>query len=205
MKIRSIYAAGAAALLTLGLSACGDSDDDLVPSADTIDVERAEPETESTDETEEPSEDVPSDGAGELTEEDGLLVDTDLEANVIEGSGVAVTVDQEAQIVLFELLDPDTGDSYTNTYEFDYEAGEYRHHKFVSAMGATFDYTMDLGTNEIQSIIDSSGEEGIDAVIEQGRLEIAQADRDAEREELENYFEDRYGMTVEEAAMDMAA
>ena len=204
MKMRSIYAAGAAALLALGLAACGDSDDEATPT-DTIDVETAEPDTEAPEETEEHSEDVPRDGAGELTEEAGLLVDTDLEANVIEGSGVAVTVDQEAQIVLFELLDPDTGDSYTNTYEFDYEAGEYRHHKFVSAMGATFDYTMDLGTNEIQSIIDSSGEEGIDAVIEQGRLEIAQADRDAEREELENYFEDRYGMTVEEAAMDMAA
>lgn len=199
MKIRSIYAAGAAALLALGLAACGDSDDDAT-ATDTIDVETAEPDTDAPDETEEQSEDVPSDGAGELTEEDGLLVDTDLEADILEGSGVAVTVDTEAQLVQFELLDPDTGESYTNTYEFDFGNGEYRHHKYVSAMGATFDYTMDMETNEIQSIIDSSGEEGIDAVIEQGRLEIAQADRDAEREELETYFEDRYGMTVEESA-----
>lgn len=204
MKMRSIYAAGAAALLALGLAACGDSDDEATPT-DTIDVETAEPDTEAPEETEEHSEDVPRDGAGELTEEAGLLVDTDLEADILEGAGVAVTVDTEAQLVQFELLDPDTGESYTNTYEFDFESGECRHHKYVSAMGATFDYTMDMETNEIKSIIDSSGEEGIDSVKEQGRFEIAQADRDTEREELETYFEDRYSMTVEQAATDMGA
>lgn len=209
MKIHSIYAAGAAAALVLGLAACGDTEDDPTPMNTDPAVEQTEEsEDDSTDPADDPtetedSEDVSGDGAGELTEEDGVLVDTDLEANILEGSGVAVTVNQDEQTVLFELLDPQTGDSYENTFEFDFDAGEYRHHKYVSAMGATFDYTMDMETNEIQSIIDSSGEEGIDAVIEQGRLEIAQTDRDSEREELEQYFQDRYGMSVEQAATEL--
>lgn len=201
MKIRSIYAVGAAATLALSLTACGDSEEDTATPSETTASETTEAEDmdEAEDTTEEQPDDAAAGGEGELTEEDGVLVDTDLQANILEGSGIEVTVDEEAEMVAFELLDPETGESYSNTFEFDYANGEYRHHKYVSAMGATFDYTMDLESNEIESIIDSDGEEGIESVTQQGRLEIAQADRDSERQELESYFEDRYGMTVEEA------
>lgn len=220
MKIRSTYAVGAALALVLGLAACGDSDEDTTePTTQSEETEADEPE-EDADADEADSDAAEEDAAEEqatdeaeaaeaaedagtstgLTEEGGLLVDTNPDADVLDGSGVAVTVDPSAQTVLFELIDPASGEVFQDNFEFDYANGEFRHHKFVAAIGAEFNYVMDLESNEILSIIGADGEDGLAAVEAQGRLEGAQADRDFEREELETYFEDAYGMTVEEAA-----
>ncbi|AIG63456.1 hypothetical protein CATYP_00715 [Corynebacterium atypicum] len=198
MKIRSIAALATATALSLSLGACS-SDDAKAPASDIAasSAQAAPADTADASVQKDGKADEKKADSLDFTEEGGKLVATDLGANVLNGAGVRVTVDKGAKTAHFDLLDPATEQEYANNYTFDFAAGKLKHHKFVEAMGFEFDYTIDLASGEIESILTKDGKESVDMVREQGCLDKAQADRKAERAELESYFEKAAGQSLE--------
>lgn len=180
-----------AALIGAAVAGCGPSSDDASTPAET-------PSTPATSASAPASPSAPA-GEATLTEENGLLVDTDKDANVVEGTGFDITIDPEAKTATFQQIDPASGEEFQNVDVFGFENGVFRRTVNVSAMGATFVYYADLATGELQSIQNAAGEDVSDSVREQGRWDSAQSGTQTERENIESYFEARYGMTIEEA------
>ena len=141
-----------------------------------------------------------SPAASSLTPEGGKLVDTDLQAKVFKDSGLKVTIDPAAKTAAFQLVDPNSGENFTDHYTFDYTAKTMSCHRFVSAMQKAFDYTVSLETGELTAVVGDDGTDAIPGLKQMGRFDKAQSDRVKEQKDLEAWFKERYGKTIEEAA-----
>lgn len=137
--------------------------------------------------------------APSLTPEGGKLVDTDLTAKVFKDSGLKVTIDPVAKTAAFQLVDPNSGENFTDHYTFDYTAKTMSCRRFVSAMQKAFDYTVSLETSELTAVVGEDGADAIPGLKQMGRFDKAQADRAKEQKDLETWFKERYGKTIEEA------
>ena len=73
-------------------------------------------------------------------------------------------------------------------------------HRFVSAMQKAFDYTVSLETGELTAVVGDDGADAIPGLKQMGRFDKAQSDRVKEQKDLEAWFTERYGKTIEEAA-----
>ena len=135
-----------------------------------------------------------------LAKEGDKLIDTDLQANLFNGSGVKVTIDPAARTARFQLVDPGSGKDFSNYYVFDYAKQTMLCHRLVSVMQKEFDYTLNLGTGELTTVVDGEGNDAIPTLKERGMFDKAQKDRGQERGDLEAWFQKRYGKTIEEAA-----
>lgn len=140
-------------------------------------------------------------GTGKLTEKDGKLTASDPKATALKDVGFDITIDPAAKTALFQHVDPKTGEPFKNHSKFDYKANTFERLVFVSAMGATFVYTMDLKTNKLLKIADAEGKDVSAPVRKQGRWDKAEADTVKEHEAIEKYFADTYGQPLEKAAM----
>ena len=138
--------------------------------------------------------------APSLTQEGGKLVDTDLTAKVFKDSGLKVTIDPVAKTAAFQLVDPNSGENFTDHYTFDYNAKTMSCHRFVSAMQKGFDYTVSLESGELTAVVGEDGADAIPGLKQMGRFDKAQSDRVKEQKDLEAWFKERYGKTIEEAA-----
>ena len=138
--------------------------------------------------------------APSLTPEGGKLVDTDLQAKVFKDSGLKVTIDPAAKTAAFQLVDPNSGENFTDHYTFDYTAKTMSCHRFVSAMQKAFDYTVSLETGELTAVVGDDGTDAIPGLKQMGRFDKAQSDRVKGQKDLEAWFKARYGKTIEEAA-----
>lgn len=192
---RIVTSLAALALIGAGLTGCGSSPE---PGADPSETIPAAPATSTAADT--PSEPATPVGDAALAEQDGTLVDTDPQAGVVEGAGFEITVDPVAKTALFQTIDPESGEAYQNSALFDYTNGTFVRTVFVAAMGATFVYTSDLASDELQSIQNGEGEDVSDSVKEQSRWDNAVEGSATQRADIESDFEARYGMTVEKAA-----
>ncbi|WIY82838.1 hypothetical protein [Propionimicrobium sp. PCR01-08-3] len=190
--MKRIFASIATAVLIgAAVVGCGSSSDDTSSPAET-------PSAPATSASAPASSATPT-GEATLTEENGLLVDTDKDANVIEGAGFDITIDPEAKTATFQQIDPASGEEFQNVDVFGYENGVFRRTIYVSAMGVTYVYYADLATGELQSIQNAAGEDVSEAAREQGHWDSAASGTQTERENIESYFEARYGMTIAEA------
>lgn len=135
-----------------------------------------------------------------LTEQDGKLVDTDKEAKVIEGAGLAITVDPAAKTVTFQQIDPASGEKFQNFTTFDYTKGTMLRHLVSSAMGKTYEYTLELATNTLASVADDKGKDLSESTRQAGRWEKAEGETRAQRADFEAYFLARYGKSIEQVA-----
>lgn len=176
-----------ALVMGVGLTACGDNGSDADSTAS------GTPSATATG-----AESSPAAGRT-LTEQEGKLVDTDVEAKVFDGSGLKITIDPAKKTARFQLVDPGSGKDFSDYYVFDYSNQTMVNHKSVAAMGAVYDYTLDLGSNEVTSIKDANGAEVSDQVRKMGRFDQAQTDRVNERKALESHFQQQYGKTIQEA------
>lgn len=143
---RIVTSLAALALIGAGLTGCGSSPE---PGADPSETIPAAPATSTAADT--PSEPATPVGDAALAEQDGTLVDTDPQAGVVEGAGFEITVDPVAKTALFQTIDPESGEAYQNSALFDYTNGTFVRTVFVAAMGATFVYTSDLASDELQA------------------------------------------------------
>ena len=129
-----------------------------------------------------------------------LAKEGDLQANLFNGSGVKVTIEPAAKTARFQLVDPSSGKDFSDYYVFDYAKQTMLCHRLVSAMQKEFDYTLNLGTGELVTVVDGQGNDAIKTLKERGMFDKAQKDRGQERGDLEAWFQKRYGKTIEEAA-----
>jgi len=90
--------------------------------------------------------------------------------------------------------------NFTDHYTFDYTAKTMSCHRFVSAMQKAFDYTVSLETGELTAVVGDDGTDAIPGLKQMGRFDKAQSDRVKEQKDLEAWFTERYGKTIEEAA-----
>lgn len=193
----------AAALIGFGVMGCGSDTESGEPS-----VPVSEPATEVEPETSPPAEPAASEeveqteapSEAQLTENGGELVDTDPEASALEGSGFDIAIDPAAGTAMFQHIDPATGDAFEEYSAFDFGSGTFERKVFVEAMGAAFVYTSDLATDELQSIENADGEDVSESIRERGRWDSAEQDSADQRAAVEEYFEGRYGQSVEQAA-----
>ena len=135
-----------------------------------------------------------------LTREGDKLVDTDLGADVFDGSGLKITIDITAKTARIQLVDPNSGQDFSDYYVFDYNNQTMVNHRFVSMRQMEYDYTLDLTSGELVAVIDGEGNDAIETLRKMDRFDKAQSDRAQERTDLEAWFQERYGVTIREAA-----
>lgn len=183
-----------AALIGLAATGCGSSSDtETSPSAGTPTASESAAAASPATTPAAPA------GVASFTEQNGKLVDKDLEAGIIDDAGFEITIDQAAKTALFQTVDPATGDAYQNSAQYDFENGTFVRTVYVSAMGATFVYTSDLASNELQTIQNGDGEDVSESVKGQGRWDNAVTTSAEQNTEIQAYFQERYGKTIEEA------
>lgn len=134
-----------------------------------------------------------------LTSQDGKLVDTDKEATAVESVGFQITIDPQAKTATFQFIDPSTGDAFQDYGVFDYNANTYLRHLVSSAMGKTYNYTYDLAAGELISVSDDQGNDLSQSVKDSGRWDKAQTETAEQAQAIQEYFQGRYGMTIEDA------
>lgn len=191
MKIKALSAL-AAASLALTMTACGG---ETAPSASTTPTTT----TQAPSATPTPTPTPTPTTAGTLTKEGDKLVDSDPKADVIEGAGFAITVDPAAKTARFTQIDPASGAEFQNFSEFNYADNTFVRQNVVAAMGKTYVYTIDLATNTMTKVTDGDGADLSESMRSSGRWDKGQADTVAQAKAIADYFEARYGMSVEKA------
>lgn len=134
-----------------------------------------------------------------LTKEGELLTAKDPEAKVFDGSGLRVSIDPAAKTAHIHLIDPNSGEDFKDYYEFNYAEGIMLSHRFVSMRQTEYDYTVKLDSGELVSVVDAEGNDAVPTLKQMGRFEPAQADRVKERGQIEQWFQERFGTSLEEA------
>lgn len=189
-KMKRTTALIAAAVLGLGIAGCS-STDSATTASESPTVAASSPAA-STNSATPASENT-------LTSQDGKLVDTDKGATAVEGVGFEITIDPQAKTATFQFIDPSSGEAFQDYGVFDYNANTYLRHLASSAMGKTYNYTYDLAGGELISVSDDQGDDLSQSVKDSGRWEKAQADTAEQAQAIQDYFQARYGMTIEEA------
>ncbi len=185
-----------AAALALPLSACsgssGDSQDSAsAPQSTQAGTTSAAPSPGGSS-TAEPS-------ATDFETADGVLTATDLEADLAEGAGVRITIEPGADgTATFQLVDPASGDDYSDYFIFNYADRTFVRHHHVAARGTTYDYTMGLDDQVLTGITDDEGNDASEPVRQHGRWDSAQAETAELMTATQEYFQNTYGVTIEE-------
>lgn len=182
----------AAAVLGLGIAGC---------SSDSTETAAGTPET--------PASSAPAASASAnapaaehtLTSQDGMLTDTDKDATAVEDSGFEITIDQQAKTATFQFIDPASGEAFQNYGEFNYADNTYLRHLVSSAMGKTYNYTYDLTSNALVSVFDDEGNDLSQSTKGNGRWEKAETETGDQVQAIQDYFQTRYGMSIEDATL----
>lgn len=186
-----------AAALALPLSACSGSSGDSRDSASAVESSAQTATTSAS-----PSAAESSGTAAAPTDfetADGVLTATDLEAGLAEGAGVRITIEPGAGgTATFQLVDPASGDDYSDYFIFNYADRTFVRHHNVAARGMTYNYTMGLDDQILTGIADDEGNDASEAVREHGRWDSAQTETAELMTATQEYFQNTFGVTIEE-------
>lgn len=178
--------------LLIGLSACKDNN----ASKATEPVEKEGEPVASSEQTNE--EDQGEDKLADFSEEDGKLVYLDLEDSPFEEGGLKIEVDKEDESVNFLITD-DSGNTTLEYYNFDFKDNQMVKYKYVSMMGRGFYYIYDLEGDELVRMEDDDHNDTTASAKENGRFDGPAAESKEDVQKLEDYFTEKFGMTIKEA------
>lgn len=179
-----------AAMLCVGAAACSSGGPDVA-------VEEPSARSVTPGQVEEPGEGT----AGELSRgPDGTLGDTDPAANVIDGAGFNIVVTPREQRVLMQAIDPASGQEFQDHLLWDFDEGTFTRHHFVEKRGAAYDYIADITDGSLTRVVDGDGQDAGAPLKKHGRWDAADAETAQLKTAAEQWFADRYGISVEEAA-----
>lgn len=183
-----------AAAMALSLSACSGSSGD---SRDSASAPQSSTQAGTTSAA--PSANGESPSATDFETADGVLTATDLGADLAEGAGVRITIETGAEgTATFQLVDPASGDDYSDYFIFNYADRTFVRHHNVAARGTTYNYTMGLDDQVLTGITDDEGNDASEAVRQHGRWDSAQTETAELMTATQEYFQNTYGVTIEE-------
>ena len=165
--------------------------------AEDTQAEETEEAAETDAETEAETEAESAAGTDVFTDENGVLTYLDTANAPFEGAGLKITVDKAAKTVNFVKTDLD-GNETVEYYNFDLNNNTVEEYYYVSMMGTGFYYTFDLGANEIVKVEDSDRNDSTQSTKDNGRYDSANDRMKGDVEALRNYFNENYGVSIED-------
>lgn len=147
----------------------------------------------------EPIEEVSQEAGSEskFVEDEMGLVYLDTSSGILEKPAMKTVVDKENKIVEFIPSDAD-GNVGADYYKFDLEKGQMEKYYYVSAMGTGHYYYYELGGNGLVKIEDNDHNDSTEGTKSSGRWDSAVEKIDGEVKELEAYFKDQHGKSIED-------
>lgn len=128
---------------------------------------------------------------------DDTLNCVDTESSPLDG-GLSITVDKSNGFVNFQITDKN-GEDTVEFFKFTPADSTCHRYRYVSMMGTGFNYFFDYKAGTMIRIEDKDNADVTQSTKDQGRFESAQSETKEMVDKLIVYFEDTFGMTIDEA------
>ena len=139
-----------------------------------------------------------SDSASALADNgDGTLSALDTTGSPIDG-GLNITVDKNEGSVNMQITDAN-GEDTVEFFKFTPADSTCHRYRYVSMMGTGFNYFFDYSAGTMTKIEDIDNNDVTDSTKEQGRFDSAESETKELVDSLMAYFEETYGMSIDNA------